>query len=272
MKKLYKIGEFSKLCRVTVKTLRHYEDLGLLYPVKVDESSGYRYYEISQAITLNTIVHLKDLGLTLFEIKDIFDKGNDRPEIDLIQSKIQDCKKQITLLSERLTELQSLEKSSAKKIEMKEFEIKTLESRIVASHRQIIKTYDELGPICYGVIGPEMMRLGCKCPEPQYCYTIEHDPEHKDVDIDVEYCEAVDEIKSETAILKFYKTDEVKKALCFKHIGPYTKFSDSMTKVLDYINEKGYNIIGQIRFSYIDGAWNKQTQEEYVTEIQVPIE
>lgn len=272
MKKLYKIGEFSKLCRVTVKTLRHYEDLGIFNPENVDESSGYRYYEISQAITLNRIVHLKDLGLSLIEIKDIFDKGNDRPEIDLIQSKIKDCKKQIALLTERLIELQSLEKISAKEFKMKEFEIKTLESRIVASHRQIIKTYDELGPLCYGVIGPEMMRLGCKCPEPQYCYTVEHDLEHKDVDIDVEYCEAVDEIKPETELLKFYKTEEVKKALCFRHVGPYTTFSDSMTKVLDYISENGYNIIGQIRFSYIDGAWNKETPEEYVTEIQVPIE
>ncbi|MGM9847076.1 MAG: MerR family DNA-binding transcriptional regulator [Muribaculaceae bacterium] len=39
MKKLYKIGEFSKLCRVTVKTLRHYEDLGIFNPAIVDESS-----------------------------------------------------------------------------------------------------------------------------------------------------------------------------------------------------------------------------------------
>ena len=42
-----KIGEFSRLMQVTVKTLRHYESLGLLIPAEVDDSSGYRYYTIS---------------------------------------------------------------------------------------------------------------------------------------------------------------------------------------------------------------------------------
>lgn len=44
----FKIGEFSKLCQVTVKTLRHYEEIGLMIPVEVDEWTGYRYYDISQ--------------------------------------------------------------------------------------------------------------------------------------------------------------------------------------------------------------------------------
>ena len=43
-----KIGEFSKLMQVTVKTLRHYESIGLLLPSEVDESSGYRYYRLEQ--------------------------------------------------------------------------------------------------------------------------------------------------------------------------------------------------------------------------------
>lgn len=41
------IGEFSKLCGVTVKTLHHYEKLGLITPSKVDPWTGYRYYHVS---------------------------------------------------------------------------------------------------------------------------------------------------------------------------------------------------------------------------------
>ena len=48
MNKKLKIGEFSKLCRVSVKTLRHYEEMGLLVPDETDEWTGYRYYSLEQ--------------------------------------------------------------------------------------------------------------------------------------------------------------------------------------------------------------------------------
>lgn len=54
MNRKIKIGAFSKLCRVTVKTLRHYEELGLLIPAEIDEWTGYRYYEVSQFPTHGT--------------------------------------------------------------------------------------------------------------------------------------------------------------------------------------------------------------------------
>jgi len=58
-----KIGEFSKLCFVTVKTLRHYEKLGLLLPHDVDEWTGYRYYDVNQMKELNDILNLKKTGV-----------------------------------------------------------------------------------------------------------------------------------------------------------------------------------------------------------------
>ena len=57
-----KIGEFSKLMQVTVKTLRHYESIGLLMPDEVDESSGYRYYRFEQMQRLSDIRKYKDIG------------------------------------------------------------------------------------------------------------------------------------------------------------------------------------------------------------------
>lgn len=65
---MLKIGDFSRLARVTVKTLRHYAEIGLLKPAWVDRYTGYRYYSLDQLPRLNRILALKDLGLTLEQI------------------------------------------------------------------------------------------------------------------------------------------------------------------------------------------------------------
>ena len=65
---MIKIGDFSKLAHVSIKTLHHYDERGLLKPVHVDRYSGYRYYEIGQLSRLNRILALKDLGLSLDQV------------------------------------------------------------------------------------------------------------------------------------------------------------------------------------------------------------
>jgi len=65
---MFKIGEFSKLSQVPVKTLRYYDEIGLLKPAKVDRFTGYRYYSADQLPRLNRILALKDLGLSLAQI------------------------------------------------------------------------------------------------------------------------------------------------------------------------------------------------------------
>ena len=62
---MFKIGEFSKLSQVTVKTLRYYDEIGLLKPAEVDRFTSYRYYSARQLPRLHRILALKDLGLSL---------------------------------------------------------------------------------------------------------------------------------------------------------------------------------------------------------------
>ena len=59
---MLKIGEFSKLAQVSVKTLRYYDALGLLRPDWVDRYTGYRYYALQQLPRLNRILALRELG------------------------------------------------------------------------------------------------------------------------------------------------------------------------------------------------------------------
>ena len=80
----FKIGEFSKLCQVTVKTLRHYEEIGLMIPVEVDEWTGYRYYDISQLRCMSRIVYLKQLGFSLEEISELFADGKEFPDAEFL--------------------------------------------------------------------------------------------------------------------------------------------------------------------------------------------
>src|SRR5262245_5641387 len=70
---MFKIGEFSRFTRVTVKMLRHYDEIGLLVPSFVEAGSGYRYYVAEQLPRLNQIIALKDLGFSLEAIAVLID-------------------------------------------------------------------------------------------------------------------------------------------------------------------------------------------------------
>lgn len=77
---MYKIGEFSKLSKTTIKTLRYYEKEKLLMPAFIDQNTGYRYYETKQLIELSKIMSLRQIGLSIKDIKIVLD-GYDRKKI-----------------------------------------------------------------------------------------------------------------------------------------------------------------------------------------------
>jgi len=267
-----RIGEFSQLMQVTVKTLRHYEQKGLLLPDEVDEWTGYRYYGIGQMQTLQAIRDLQRLGFSLDEIKDLFDEGSHTPSIRQIDEKIRETEAQLGQLIARRDQLHGLRDSRKHIISMEKFSIQSLPAIIVASHREIIPNYAALGPLCVETIGPEMQRLGCKCPPPGYCFTMEHAKEYTPTNIDIEYCEQVEEMGKDSAIIQFKRLPAVPKALCMKHVGPYERFYESYVEAFRYIEERGYKIIGQHRTCYVDGVWNQEDPEKWLSIIQIPIE
>lgn len=65
---MLKIGDFSSLAQVSIKTLRYYDERGLLSPVHIDPETGYRYYSASQLSRLHRILALKDFGFSLEQI------------------------------------------------------------------------------------------------------------------------------------------------------------------------------------------------------------
>ena len=248
-KKKLKIGEFSQLMQVTVKPLRHYEQKGLLVPDEVDEWTGYRYYSIDQMQQLKDIRDLQRLGFSLDEIKDLFDDGSHTPTIRQMTEKIRETEAQLKELIARRNQLLDWRNARKEMKTMEKISIQSLPEIIVASHREVIPNY-----------------------APGYCFTIEHNKEYTPTDIDIEYCEQVEEMGEDSAIIQFKRLPAVPKALCMKHIGPYERFYESFTEAFRYIEEHGLKPVGQHRTCYIDGAWNQEDPEKWLSVIQIPIE
>src|SRR6516225_9827189 len=78
---MFSIGEFSRIARVTPRQLRHYEELDLFKPERIDPETGYRYYSALQLPRLNRILALKELGLSLIQILRLLDEHISAEEI-----------------------------------------------------------------------------------------------------------------------------------------------------------------------------------------------
>lgn len=262
---LYKIGMFAAMNHVTVKTLRFYEEQGLLIPALIHPENGYRYYTLSQMAVLHQITALKLAGFTLEEIARIH-SGADEKAVLLkkkaeLLARIADLTKQIAVVDAYL--------SKKKKGLSAPVLIKTIPETTVACMRIRLESYDSLFD-CMPEMGAMMEKAGCVCAPPEYCFTNYLEPGYKDSDIPVEICESVVEAKQEIGGLQF-KTLPSIRAACVFHKGSYRTFSESYETVLKYIEENGYEIAGEIRESYIDGVWNKDDESQWLSEIQIPI-
>ena len=262
---LYKIGMFAAMNHMTVKTLRFYEEQGLLMPALIHPETGYRYYTLSQMAVLHQISALKQAGFTLEEITHI-NAGADEEAVLLkkkaeLLAKIADLTRQIAVvdgyLSKKKTGL------SAPVL------IKTIPQTTVAFMRIRLESYDGLFDRM-PEMGTLMEKAGCECALPEYCFTAYPEAGYKDADILVDICESVVAAKKENGNLRFKTLPEIQ-AACVFHKGSYRTFAESYETVLRYIEENGYEIAGEIRESYIDGVWNKDDESQWLSEIQVPV-
>ena len=263
--KLYKIGMFAAMNHVTVKTLRFYEEQGLLMPALIHPETGYRYYTLSQMAVLHQITALKLARFTLEEIARV-NSGADEEAVLLkkkseLLTKIAELTRQIAVVDGYLSKKKT--RLSAPVL------VKTIPETTVACMRIRLDSYDCLFDRM-PEMGALMEKAGCSCALPEYCFTNYLEPGYKDGDILVEICESIVAAKKETGELRFKTLPEIQ-AACVFHKGSYRTFSESYETVLRYIEENGYEIAGEIRESYIDGVWNQDDESEWLSEIQVPV-
>ena len=268
---MYTIGSFSKINTVTPKTLRLYDEMGLLKPARIDPFSGYRYYSTEQLPRMHRILALKSLGLSLSEIRKVI---NDEGTIEmLLESKLRETTELIKEEKIRLLTIKGyLEGLKGENQLNQDIIIKSLPGGIIYSKRMTVPDYDAYFEVI-PEIGEEVLKANpdLKCAVPEYCFIIYHDKEYKEKDIDMEYCEMVTQFGEETETIKFRKLEPVEQAACILHKGPYGTLSVSYGKLHKWLEESGYHAAGPDRESYIDGIWNKDNPEDWLTEIQVPV-
>jgi len=115
------IGEFSHTTRLSVKTLRYYQELGILLPAETDEISGYRYYDQQNYERVQSIIMLKELGFTLKEISTILGECQNEEDLKFfIEKKLDEVERKLKNLRNMKRELQQL-KSSASESGSEEF-------------------------------------------------------------------------------------------------------------------------------------------------------
>lgn len=263
---MLKISEFSKLAHLTVKALRFYEKEGLLKPASVDEWSGYRFYETSQLEAAAKIKSYRQLDLSIEEIKAVFN-GADVKEI--LQEKIGSLTKEKQVIESRLSIIKSILEDKEMKYQVTE---KVIPEKIVYTAETVLKTYSDIMQWIPSV-GQECLKLNpnMKCAEPPYEFCEYLDGEYKETDIRIRHNEAVTTFGKENELIKF-KTLPEAKALSIYHKGAYDKIGEAYAFLMKYAEQNGYTAAGFARECYIDGIWNKESEEDWLTEIQLPIE
>lgn len=115
-KSMFKISAFAKMSGISIKTLRYYDELGILKPSAVDESSGYRFYSADQLLTVERIRAYKELGLTLEQIAPLLqDEGTPGTAAGTLAMKradletaIQEAQRQLEEIDRRMQRLEQV--------------------------------------------------------------------------------------------------------------------------------------------------------------------
>jgi DNA-binding transcriptional MerR regulator len=183
---VYRIGEFSKMCRVPVSALRYYGDLGLLPPAAVDTETNYRYYQASQLPRLNRILALKDLGLSLDEIATILDNALSAAELrGMLRLKRAELNQTLTEQQAMLDRVEHRLRMIEREDAMPEYEVvlKEMEDQHVLALRETVHEPGHIGMM----IGDGFSALIPAGIMPQgACFALYHDAEFQPENIDVE--------------------------------------------------------------------------------------
>ena len=272
---MFKIGDFSKLSQVSVKTLRYYDEMDLLRPAEVDRWTGYRYYSAAQLPRLNRILALKDLGFSLEEIKRLLDEDLPPAQIrGMLRLKQAEIRRHVAEGQERMARvearLRQLEREDKEGSAMSAYEVvlKKVEPQHVASLRAVIPAYDQVGPLwgeLYAVLGG--LRIIPAGPP----LAIYYDNEYKEQDVDTEICQPVAAPFAGQGRVTSRELPGVEQMACVVHPGEFASIGQAYGAIMAWVEANGYRIIGPNREVYLHHT-QRGDHASNVTEVQLVVE
>jgi len=272
------IGDFSRIAQVSIKTLRYYNTLGLLSPAHIDRFSGYRYYELSQLVTLNRILALKDLDFSLDQIKELL-------KVDLSGEVMQ------KLLKDNAVELQYRildEHARLKRVEgylaqlretfdnrLKPVVLKSSPTQYLASIRQTLPSVKDLAEWqqdCLEAIDRRLKEASLRSNETSIL--IYHQDEYRDEKVDVEIGRFLQvkkqhtELKNTSDRLQIYTLPAVNHLATTIHTGGAENIGETYASLTGWTQANGFIPIGpgrELRYKPGDPG------EKQIIEVQRPV-
>lgn len=261
------IGQMSKVCGISVKTLRYYDKIGLLKPEKIDVFTNYRYYEDSQIGTMLLIGRLKRYGFSLLEIHNllmIHDERQLQTELSRQQLRLE---RQMDHLSVTIREIGLHRKDFERTGDIMSYqnqykvEVKESEEQILLTKRAKMSV-EELGS-WYGKIFEKIARerLTPNGVVMAIYHDQEFDPAYSDIEVAV-------------GIMERQKAERILPArLCAVtvHKGPYSALPDAYGAIVSWINANGWQMDGMPYEIYRKSHMDNLPPEEWETEIFFPV-
>jgi DNA-binding transcriptional MerR regulator len=276
---MIKIGEFSKLAHVPIATLRHYDQVGLLKPIKVDNFTSYRYYSINQLPRLNRILALKGLGLSLEQIAELLAedlpveqmRGMLRLRHAQISQQLAEMQKQLLEVETRLAQIEQEGRVSRYDVMLKQ-----LEPLLVASVRAIVPNRSDVGALfkqVYDALGDHVeAALGPNPGQGGQTLVLWYDTEYKEKDFDgatafIVRCQAPD-----YGPMRVHELPAATVAYTIHH-GSYETIDEAHHAVVTWIEANQYQIAGPDReINLYNRPPIRRDDPTYITEIQYPVE
>ena len=262
---MLKIGDFSRLSHLTVKALRFYEKEKILIPASVDEWTGYRFYETSQLEDAARIKACRQMDLSIDEIRAIM-SGADMMQV--LSDKAKALSDQREKIDAILSRIHHILEDKEMKYQVTE---KVIPAAIIFYSETVLENYSDIMQWIPS-LGEECRKLNpdLRCTEPEYEFCEYPDGEYKEHDIQIRHNQAVTSRGVENDIIRFRDIPETK-VLSIYHKGPYDNIGEAYAYIMKYAEDNGYQPTGLTRECYIDGIWNKESVDDWLTEIQLPV-
>ena len=268
---MLKIGEYSKLSRVSVRMLRHYDEIGLLKPVETDSATGYRYYSESQLLMVGQIASLKEIGFSLTEIIHMSEICGDFEKTDAFYEKRRlELQCQAERTAYQMTLLDTARKRLRKERTMRyHVSIKTIPERYAATVHMTIPHYEDEGMVwqilceetdCMKLIPADPCLVAAEFP----------DDEFKEENVEVFAWKTVKGTYPDTEHVKFKTLPAVRVASCVVK-GSYAQMPNVYAAVISWVQENGYESDGAMFNLYHISPHETQNPDEFVTEVCYPI-